>query len=139
MLHGRSVDNNSLIVVNYEHAGNRGNGSLKLANTTASATITRIAKWYNAPIGLGQAWVNLQPFRGSNVATINTTGRTISFSVAAYYFDVYINGVLVHGIIQSPVEGAPKVQAHLEVPDGSSYKYVTRSGGIASLDQWELR
>lgn len=54
-----SITNNDSIVVNYEHAGNRSNGSLRLSDTTVSATITRIAKWYNAPIGLGQAWVNV--------------------------------------------------------------------------------
>lgn len=52
-----SITNNNLIVVNYEHAGNRGNGRLKLADTTTNVTVTRVAKWYNAPIGLGQAWI----------------------------------------------------------------------------------
>lgn len=52
-----SITNNSSIIVNYEHAGNRGNGTLKLPNFTRQATVTRIAKWFNAPIGLGQDWV----------------------------------------------------------------------------------
>lgn len=75
-----SITNNGNIIVNYEHAGNRGNGSLKLANTTVSATITRIAKWYNAPVGLGQGWVQLLPARSPNTAYINTTARTLCLS-----------------------------------------------------------
>lgn len=59
-----SITNNNLIVVNYEHAGNRGDGSLKLADETATVAITRIAKCYNAPLGLGQAWVGVTRTNG---------------------------------------------------------------------------
>src|SRR5574344_1563865 len=53
-----SITDNSSIIVNYEHAGNRGNGTLKLPDFTGQATVTRVAKWFNAPLGLGQAWVD---------------------------------------------------------------------------------
>ena len=76
-----SITNNNLIRVNFEHAGNRGDGSLKLANTTASATVTRIAKWYNAPIGMGQAWVAMSAQRTSGTNYTNTTGRPIFVSL----------------------------------------------------------
>lgn len=74
-----SITNNNLIVVNYEHAGNRGNGSLKLVTATASATVTRIAKWYNAPIGLGQEWVIVSRVTGTTYT--NATGRSIEVSI----------------------------------------------------------
>ena len=76
-----SITNNNLIRVNYEHAGNRGNGSLKLPDTTASATVTRICKWYNAPIGMGQAWVAMSAQRTSGTNYTNTTGRPIFVSL----------------------------------------------------------
>lgn len=62
-----SIINNNEIIVNYEHCGSRGNGSLKLADETATVTIKRIAKWYNAPIGLGQAWVDVRSVRNAGV------------------------------------------------------------------------
>lgn len=76
-----SITDNSSIIVNYEHAGNRGDGSLKLPNFTGQATVTRIAKWFNAPIGLGQAWVNLTSSRVFNISYPNTTGRTIHANI----------------------------------------------------------
>lgn len=73
-----NIINNNEIIVNYEHCESRGNGSLKLSNETlTNATIKRIAKWYNAPLGLGQAWVNLTGFRVGNTNYTNTTNRTI--------------------------------------------------------------
>lgn len=78
-----SITNNNLIRVNYEHAGNRGNGSLKLANTTASVTITRIAKWYNAPLGLGQAWVDVTALRqySTTYSYLQTRGMQVGWSL----------------------------------------------------------
>lgn len=73
-----SITDDNSIIVNYEHAGNRGDGSLRLADETANVTITRIAKWYNAPLGLGQAWVKLTEFRVGNTNYANTTQRTIT-------------------------------------------------------------
>jgi hypothetical protein len=91
-----SITNNSLIVVNYEHAGNRGNGSLKLANTTASATITRIAKWFNAPLGLGQAWVDVTALRtySTTYSYLQTRSMQVGWSVGTNAG----NGWLVNGL-----------------------------------------
>ena len=73
-----SITDDNFIIVNYEHAGNRGNGSLRLPDTAASVTVTRIAKWYNAPIGLGQACVDMTASRVLDVTYTNTTGRTLT-------------------------------------------------------------
>lgn len=94
------ISNNSLIRVNYEHAGNRGNGSLKLPNTTASVTVTRIAKWYNAPLGLGQAWVELNSYRSIETNYTNTTGRAIVTSVVGRGSDAGVE-ILVDGVTTS--------------------------------------
>ena len=62
-----SITDDDHIIVNYEHAGNRGNGSLKLPDFTGKASINRVAKWYSAPIGIGQAWVDVTTSRLVNV------------------------------------------------------------------------
>lgn len=95
-----SITNNDLIVVNYEHAGNRGNGSLKLADKTAAVTITRIAKWHNAPLGLGQAWVDLRAFRQDYTNYTNSTGRSIAVTVMREGLSALTRvGILVNGIV----------------------------------------
>ena len=78
-----SITDDNSIIVNYEHAGNRANGSLKLPNTTASVTITRIAKWYNAPVGLGQAWVSVLNLRSQGTTYTNKTGRMIIATIVS--------------------------------------------------------
>lgn len=77
-----SIINDNEIIVNYEHCGSRGNGTLKLTNETlTNATIKRIAKWYNAPLGLGQGWVLLSSARSNGVSYSNLTNRAIAVSV----------------------------------------------------------
>lgn len=71
------IVNVSRVNVNYEHAGSRGNGSLKLANQTVTLTIKRVAKWYNAPVGLGQDWLDFSGIRLTEIAHGNITGRPI--------------------------------------------------------------
>jgi len=90
-----SITNNDLIIVNYEHAGNRANGSLKLADKTTTVTITRIAKWFNAPIGLGQAWVDVTATRVRSTTYTNDTSRAIT---------VIINSATNRGV-QAEVDG----------------------------------
>lgn len=76
-----SITNNSSIIVNYEHAGNRANGSLKLPDFTGQATVTRIAKWFNAPVGLGQAWLDVVGSRAEGTTYTNTTGKPIQLQI----------------------------------------------------------
>lgn len=78
-----SSTDNSSIIVNYEHAGNRGDGSLKLPDFTGQATVTRIAKWFNASVGLGQAWINMLARRVVSTIYTNTTNRSIQVSIYA--------------------------------------------------------
>lgn len=72
------INNDNSIVVNYEHRN--GAGPLSLTNETTNVTIKRIAKWYSAPLGLGQAWVVVSS-RSPGTTYTNTTGRTIAVSL----------------------------------------------------------
>lgn len=113
-----SITDDNSIIVNYEHAGNRGNGSLKLADETATVTITRIAKWYNVPIGLGQGWVDVAASRSGDTTYTNTTGRATMVSVSRSSSGLTgftLNGV---SIIKGPHYDA---NVHIIVPNNNTY------------------
>lgn len=95
-----SITDNSSIIVNYEHAGNRGNGSLKLPDATDQATVTRIAKWFNAPLGLGQAWVSVKGLRLVDTTYTGPYERAIQVGASGYVtgnnngdMRAFVNGV----------------------------------------------
>lgn len=68
--------------VNYEHRA--GSGSLSLVDGSGSCTIELVSKWYNAPLGLGQAWVAMTSKRNAGTTYTNTTNRLIACSIGAY-------------------------------------------------------
>lgn len=86
------VDDNT-VVLNYEHRN--GNGVLSLVDETATITVKRIAKWNEAPIGLGRGWVNVSASRVAGVAYKNTTQRAIP---AAIIFPALAATVVIDGV-----------------------------------------
>ena len=140
-----SITNNDLIVVNYEHAGNRANGSLRLPDTTATATITRIAKWYNAPLGLGQAWVDTRASRSLGSNYTNTAGRAIVVSVSGWTSDnsgpdavLAVDGKSIAVAYTGPLSTG--AQCSGVVPHGATYRYYATSNSSWVIGEWyELR
>ena len=129
-----SIANNNLIVVNYEHAGNRGNGGLKLADTTASVTVTRIAKWFNAPIGLGQAWVGVTSNRAVGVNYTNTTVRSIMVSIITPKnggAGLTISGLVIGRAASGGGIGNNPNHAAGIIPDGATYGIEADTGYLA--------
>lgn len=140
-----SITNDNSIIVNYEHAGNRSNGSLKLPNTTANVTVTRIAKWHNAPLGLGQKNLNVSSKRAVGTTYTNTSGKSIYVFVSAdgnagTGFDVAltVDGVDIKarggGVNGSNYKGA---SVSAIVHQGSSY--IVTSGALNITTWAELR
>ncbi len=78
-----SIINDNEIIVNYEHCGNRGNGSLKLSDETSiTCTVKRVVKWFNCSNTLGRAplplpWATYMPI---NTILQNNTGRDMLLS-----------------------------------------------------------
>jgi hypothetical protein len=64
------------VIVNQAHAG--GTTSKSLVDETVSATVTLVAKWFNAPIGLGQGWLEVDSVRTTGVTYTNATGRGLN-------------------------------------------------------------
>lgn len=133
-----AIASDNSIYVNREHAGTHSNGSLKLADQTATVTIKRIAKWYNAPTGMGQAWLDIASRTHSTEYT-NSTGRPIFVTITAASSGgtnrpVKINDVTVavfgyhNDVILRPVS--------LVVPNGGRYSVI---GTIRDITWSELR
>ena len=122
-----SITNNNTIIVNYEHAGNRSNGSLKLANTTANVTVTRIAKWYNAPIGMGQALIQTNHISNVVYQTHPNRSTCVYFDTNVVATNVYIGDVLLGRDVAGWGYGAM-----ILVPAGSNYRIV---GGTIYLHE----
>lgn len=118
-----SITDNDSIIVNYEHAGNRGNGSLKLPDFTGQATVTRIAKWFNAPIGLGQAWVDLT--RQTSVNITNSTNRNVLVWVRGLNSDVA--SITINGLTFSNAYSASTALS------GINYMVSVPAGGVYLL------
>lgn len=68
------LDSNS-VIVNEAHAG--GATSKSLTNSTTGATIKLLCKWYNAPIGLGQGWVDVTGDRSEGATYTSPKNRAI--------------------------------------------------------------
>lgn len=69
------------VVVNYEHRNGAGVLSLTDESGKTGVTIKRVAKWYNAPLGLGQAWVDVNSLVVVNSSRTNSTNRPIGLSI----------------------------------------------------------
>lgn len=73
--------NANAVIVNAAHAN--GAGPLSLNDETLTSTVKCITKWYNAPIGLGQAWVNVTASRSKGTLYNVPTNRTIKIWLSA--------------------------------------------------------
>jgi hypothetical protein len=123
------------VIVNEAHKN--GAGSLSLVDETATVTIKRIAKWYNAPLGEGQAWQDLTASRSAGVTYTNTTGRAIFISIrpsaAVGTTIIVVDGV---DVAYAAYTTAISSNFSVVVPDGSTY----RMNGPSGIMQWaELR
>lgn len=90
-----SIIDDDSIVLNYEHRN--GNGVLSFVDETATITVKLLAKWNEAPPGLGQAWVDVSAVRVAGTTYTNTTKRGVQVSILipASNYNIVINGKLV--------------------------------------------
>lgn len=141
------ITNDNLISVNYEHAGNRGNGPLRLVNqTNVQVTIKRLAKWYQAPVGLGQRWVNVTNVRPAGTLFTNYTNRMISVEINIIVnnvrnprgYKIFIDGTLRREDDGSNLGPGNSLGIFENVPNQSTYRY-TRDPDTLLGSVWEIR
>lgn len=129
------------VIVNEAHAG--GTTSKSLVDETVSVTVKLLAKWYNAPVGLGQGWVDVSGSRSSGNLETNDTKRSIDVAIsvedtnasATIDFEIDGNVVLDPQVFST---GSCRASITITIPAGSTYKMTFSSGDTISK-WWELR
>lgn len=101
-----AITDSNNVIVNYAHRN--GAGTLSLTDEIKSVTIKRIAKWYQAPLTLGRAWVDVLPDRLVNVIYQGLMNRAMIVSVVGKYDNadnkqltnksiINVNGTVMNG------------------------------------------
>lgn len=129
------------IIVNKAHAG--GTTSKSLVSETAEVTVKLLCKWYLAPIGLGQGWVDVLGQRDLGEPYDNDTKRSIGVSIHAR--GTTVDGLRIflesNGVTVSfgSVEGSgygPTLYS--EIPSGT-YRLADDGLGVYSGQVWAER
>ena len=128
------IDDNN-VIVNQAHA-NKGT-SKNVANRSGDTgvTVKLLAKWYNAPIGLGQGWVYIAGARSSGVNYVSLSNR--SMQVTARTALGSSGGMVINGVA---MPGAPSGGSGLAyyaggeiIPPNSIYSFASTPYFICEL------
>ena len=134
------------IIVNQAHANKDTSKNVAARASDTGVTVKLLAKWYNAPIGLGQDWVTVKTIRVINTVYTNNTNRTISVSIygnsgssnpGSYSVSIKVNGVVLGlgGVHNASFPGGT-VYTNLSKNDTYSAE---NWGGNTTTDWLELR
>lgn len=131
------TDNNN-IIVNQAHANKGTTKNVANRSGDTGVTVKLLAKRYNAPIGLGQDWVNVTSSRTSGTVYPNLTKRTITLSITVAGTTsnclIYRDGVIVSNSNNN--NGGAYAVSYANIPIGGNYNFA--STGMIQLIQ-ELR
>lgn len=136
------ITDNDNIIVNQAHANK---GTTKNVANRAGDTgvaVKLLAKWYNAPIGLGQGWVNVTASRVAGTTYPNNTNRTISVSITgagnpSSSLELLVNGNITKKSLCYEAGTTSHALIDAKIPKLDSYRINTVAGSI--LYFFELR
>lgn len=124
------------IIVNQAHANKGTTKNVAARVSDVGIVVKLLAKWHNAPLGLGQDWVNVKTSRTSGTTYTNNFGRPIQVMVYGYFsdgnFEIYINGKVVKIISSNTTYWIWNFDNI--IPKGATYS-ITGTNNIIS--QWE--
>ena len=91
------TDNNN-IIVNQAHANKGTTKNVANRASDTGVTVKLLAKWYNAPVGLGRAYIAFTPAQKTlNTVQFNNTGREMLISVLV--------NIVGYGYVQTSSDG----------------------------------
>lgn len=111
------------VIVNQAHANKGTSKNVATRASDTGVTVKLLAKWYNAPIGLGQDWVNVTSSRVAGTTYPTQANRTISVSIINYNTNIS-SYILVNGLqistFRATAAGAD-ASGNVLVPIGGTY------------------
>ena len=120
------------IIVNQAHSNKGTTKNVANRASDTGVTVKLLSKWYNAPIGLGQGWVNVV----RNVSTIylNNTNRTIKIhisitSTTAVSGDLFVSEFAIDEQYYNYGSGN-RMSLKSEIPKGSNYRCSASGTGL---------
>ena len=133
------------IIVNQAHANKGTTKNVAARSGDTGVTVKLLAKWYNAPLGLGQDWVDVTTSRAAGTTYPNYTNRSIvvkctsyvALNNSTYRLEMYINGNIVDQSVRNVGTNdiAFNLSGTLVVPNNSTYKV----GNLMPISWYELR
>ncbi len=134
------------IIVNQAHANKGTTKNVANRASDTGVTVKLLAKWYNAPLGLGQGWVNVKSMREAEHIYLNTTRRTISVNIMHPSLFVNTNFPLTLSVDSLVISKSSSNQSYPsqgfvsgDIGNNSSY-LISQNGGGLNFDSWvELR
>lgn len=127
------------IIVNQAHANKGTSKNVADRSGDTGVTVKLLAKWYNAPIGLGQAWVNVTSSRIKNTNYSSLSHRSMDVSVQKSDTNTQVGYIVIDGLqVCKHTTANQTVNLNTTVPINSVYSYSTISSVEAEF--WmELR
>lgn len=127
------------IIVNQAHAnkGTTKNVAARVSDT--GVTVKLLAKWHNAPIGIGQDWVDVTSSRTIVTAYPNITNRNIKVSVTASpsasdNLIIYSNGAL---IARDYTTTSQTTNVQADIAKGANYNLGATNTIIWTIASWK--
>ena len=134
------------VIVNQAHASKGTSKNVANRASDTGVTVKLLAKWYNAPTGLGQDWVNALANRIAGTTYPNNTNRSISVSIgislpknaSASFALNGINMIMVSSL-DGTIIGAEVKPIYADIAIEDSYAISNLSAGAGVNSWWELR
>lgn len=137
------ITDNDNIIVNQGHANKGSTKNVVNRTGDTGVTVKLLSKWYNAPIGLGRADVDMVSSRAHGAAYLNNTNREMIVSVELGQANTQVIQALVDGKrISYCINTQTQIGATIQfiVPKGSNYLVSNNGIGGSTIARWlELR
>lgn len=126
------------IIVNQAHANKGTTKNVAARSGDTGVTVKLLAKWYNAPIGLGQDWVDMTGTILAGITYSNNIKRPIEISALANIVvssAIYIN---VNGSTRARSQGSGNIAAtprsiSLIIPIGQTYSITVDGTSLSAV------
>lgn len=140
------ITDNDNIIVNQAHANKGTTKNVANRSGDTGVTVKLLAKWYNAPTGLGQDWVNVTSSRIAGSIYSNNTNRSLKASISIYLqknvsanFSLNGSAVVVVSSFDGSIVGTEAKQIYSDIAIKDTYSISSLSTGASIYRWWELR